>query len=136
MNMENYDNLKDLVARCYEESHAGLKTLLKSDPNFKSYMERKYRLNAYQENGELFMTANERYFHLIGFIDAIIYFERAHQIPWMYLLEADSEDDSDTEWDGMTAEDFAEIEKQHQAGEKERKAINSAAACFETGEED
>lgn len=136
MNKENYNNLKDFVARCYEESHAGLNTLLKSDSNFRLYMERKYRLNAYRENGDLFMTANERHFHLIGFIDAIIFFERAHQIPWMYRADADFEDDSDTEWDDMTTEDYAEIEEQRQEGKKIRQAINSVVISVETGEDD
>ena len=40
-------------------------------------MERKYRLDAYKEEGEFYMTANERNFHLIGFIDAIVYLSRA-----------------------------------------------------------
>ncbi len=62
----------------FEETHAGLYTLLTSDKNFANHVERKYRLKQYEQEGEFFMTANERWFHLIGFIDALIWFYRGN----------------------------------------------------------
>ncbi|WP_317855998.1 hypothetical protein [Chakrabartyella piscis] len=82
MNRERYEDLRELAHCSYEDCYAGVKVLLASDPHFKKFMERKYRLAHYYETGDLFLTANERYFHLIGFIDAIIHLERTHQFFW------------------------------------------------------
>jgi len=77
MKAKGYKLLQEMSQFSFEECYAGLNLLLYTDKNFKEFMERKYRLNAYKEEGEFYMTANERNFHLIGFIDAIIYLSRA-----------------------------------------------------------
>lgn len=76
MKAKGYSLLKDMSQFSFEECFAGLNLLLYTDKNFSKYMERKYRLKQYFEEGEFYMTANERNFHLIGFINAIIYLER------------------------------------------------------------
>lgn len=77
MNTQAYNLLKEMVAFSFEECHAGLDLLLYNDENFAGFVERKYRLKQYAQEGEFYMTANERSFHLMGFINAIIYLERA-----------------------------------------------------------
>lgn len=77
---ENYETLRKVAQFSFEECYAGLNTLLYNEPNFKSFVERKYRLKSYKEEGEFFMTANERFFHTIGFIDAVIWLERSGYI--------------------------------------------------------
>ena len=70
---ENYETLREVSQFSVEEYYAGLNTLLYNEPNFRAFVERKYRLKAYKEEGEFYMTANERFFHTIGFIDAVIW---------------------------------------------------------------
>lgn len=77
MKSKAYNLLQKMSQFSFEECYAGLNLLLYTDKNFKAFVERKYRLNAYKEDGEFYMTANERFFHLIGFIDAVIFLERA-----------------------------------------------------------
>ena len=76
MNKQLYALLQDMSQFSFEECYAGLNLLLYTDKNFKAFVERKYRLNAYKEEGEFYMTSNEKFFHLIGFIDAVIFLER------------------------------------------------------------
>lgn len=78
MKPELYNDLKKYAYSSFEYAHAGLYTLLKSDKNFVNHMERKYRLKQYEQSGDFYMTANERWFHLIGFIDAIVSFQRGN----------------------------------------------------------
>lgn len=77
MKTKAYRLLQKMAMLSFEECYAGLNLLLYTDKNFKAFMERKYRLEQYAEQGEFYMTANERFFHLIGFIDAVVYLERA-----------------------------------------------------------
>lgn len=77
---ENYETLKEVAQFSFEECYAGLNTLLYNEPNFIAFVERKYRLKAYKEEGEFYMTANEHFFHTIGFIDAVIWLERSGYI--------------------------------------------------------
>ena len=74
MKPDLYKVLKGYAYQSFEETHAGLYTLINSDKNFLNHVEIKYRLKQYQQKGNFFMTANERWFHLIGFIDALIWF--------------------------------------------------------------
>lgn len=55
----------------YYRNQDGLRLLIEKERNFPKYMEKNYRINQYDENGDLHMTSNERFFHLIGFIDAL-----------------------------------------------------------------
>lgn len=77
---ENYETLRDVAQFSFEECYAGLNTLLYNEPNFRAFVERKYRLKSYKEEGEFYMTANERFFHTIGFIDAVLWLERSGYI--------------------------------------------------------
>ena len=63
MKPELYNDLKKYAYSSFEYAHAGLYTLLKSDKNFVNHMERKYRLKQYEQSGDFYMTANERWFH-------------------------------------------------------------------------
>ena len=74
---ENYKTLQHISQFSFEECYAGLNILLYNDPNFKSCVERNYRLKVYASEGEFYMTANERFFHTIGFVDAVIWLERS-----------------------------------------------------------
>ena len=76
MKPDGYTQLQKIAQFSFEECYAGLNLLLYTDKNFSKFMERNYRLKQYYEEGDFFMTANERNFHLIGFINAIIYLER------------------------------------------------------------
>ena len=78
MKPDLYKTLKDYACQSFKETHAGLYTLLTSVKNFANHMERKYRLKQHEQEGEFFMTANERWFHLIGFNDALIWFYRGN----------------------------------------------------------
>ena len=49
---ENYETLRDVAQFSFEECYAGLNTLLYNEPNFRSFVERKYRLKSYKEEGE------------------------------------------------------------------------------------
>ena len=80
LRIENYETLKEVAQFSSEECYAGLNTLLHNKPNFKAFVERKYRLKTYKEEGEFFMTANDWFFHTIGFIDAVIWLERSGYI--------------------------------------------------------
>ena len=87
MKAELYDELRKYVYESFETTHAGLNTLLKSDENFSNYVERQYRLQQYKQTGDFYMTSNEKWFHLIGFIDAIICFERGNLLKSSDLLK-------------------------------------------------
>lgn len=80
MERSTFDILENLAARSFEDCQAGLLTLLRNNDSFPKFMERKYRLKAFNETHDFYMTSNERYFHLIGFIDAVIWLERSGYI--------------------------------------------------------
>ena len=71
---ENYETLREVAQFSFEECYAGLNTLLYNELNFRAFVERKYRLKAYKEEGEFYMTANKR------FLDAVIWLERSGYI--------------------------------------------------------
>lgn len=129
MNGEWYEDLRELAHCSYEDCYVGVKVLLTSDPHFKKFMERKYRLAHYYETGDLFLTANERYFHLIGFIDAIIYLERSSKFCWKNNLEP--QDDVDEPED---EEERLYLEKLQKIDDRNNEAINSLIRYVECGE--
>ena len=55
----------------YLKRKVGLRYTMDFNQDFEKYVEKNYRINQLRENGSLFMTSNEKYFHLIGFIDAL-----------------------------------------------------------------
>ena len=73
MKPDGYTQLQKIAQFSFEECYAGLNLLLYTDKNFSKFMERNYRLKQYYEEGDFFMTANERNFHLIGFINTYYY---------------------------------------------------------------
>lgn len=133
LNQEYYKVLGNLAQCSFEDSYHGLNVALESDPNFKKYMERPYRLKAYQEELDFFMTANERNFHLIGFLDAIICLERMGLIFWTPL---DHTADIDEEVDGPDSEEeCAEFEAREQEFAMQCEAMQRLIWYVETGEE-
>lgn len=48
----NYETLRDVAQFSFEECYAGLNTLLYNEPNFRAFVERKYRLKSYKEEGK------------------------------------------------------------------------------------
>lgn len=77
MNKESFKVLENIAASGFENSHAGLHTILRTNEQFEKYVERNYRVKKFKEIVEFFMTRNESCFHLIGFMDAIIWLSRA-----------------------------------------------------------
>ena len=62
MKPEQYKALKAIAYQSFESPQAGLHTLVKSDNNFVRFVERRSRLKYYEQGGDFFMTANEKYF--------------------------------------------------------------------------
>lgn len=63
--------IKEFALNTYLKRKVGLEYTMQFDKDFEKYVDKNYRVNQYKENGDLYMTANEKYFHLIGFIDAL-----------------------------------------------------------------
>ena len=68
---EFWDCMSKFASDTYFKRKTGLKYTLDFNHDFEKYVEKNYRINQFKENGDLFMTSNEKYFHLIGFIDAL-----------------------------------------------------------------
>ena len=85
LKQEYYKVLRALAKSSFEDCYHGLNIALESDPQFKKYMERNYRVQVYERENDFYLTANERNFHLIGFMDAIICLERMGLILWNRL---------------------------------------------------
>jgi len=126
MNSHSLDVLKKVAMKNFKNYHAGLYTLLKTEKYLAKMIERSYRLKAFENEHEFYMTANERIFHLIGFMDAIIYFSRSGLFD-----ENDNESKND-----FNEDDLDENEKEINKKEREEyQAIMNFICCFETGEE-
>lgn len=133
MNGETYETLQSIAKGSFEECYAGLKIALANDRHFKAFMERRYRLKVYEEQHDFYMTANERNFHMIGFLDAVIWMERSGMILWNQTVPPakDFEDECEPE----TEEERAYMESLQKKAVKERCAIESLIVSFETGED-
>lgn len=131
MKTEDYKILQAVAAKAFEQTYAGLYTALRSDKSFPKTIERSYRLNQFSQTHEFFMTANERQFHLMGFVDAIIGLGR---MGYFNSINSDEgfggEDDCELE----TEEERAITAQLEKETEKEREAIFNAFISFETGE--
>lgn len=125
MNKESFKILENVAASSFESCHAGLHTMLRTNEQFEKYVERNYRVKKFKETVEFFMTRNELYFHLIGFMDAIIWLSRAK-----YLSNSGNETDMAVD----EPQDDEEIEAVERAI-KEKNAIKNLIICYETGEE-
>lgn len=90
-------------------------------------MERNYRVQVYERENDFYLTSNERNFHLIGFMDAIICLERMGMILWNPLDRAaiEGEDEEPDEEDLECEERF----------NRECEAMKKLVWYVETGEE-
>lgn len=135
MKPDLYKALKSYAYQSFEETHAGLYTLINSDKNFLNHLERKYRLKQYQQEGDFFMTANERWFHLIGFIDALIWFYRGNLLKDPETLKQEliyayyGGDESPDE------EDIADYQTALEILEREQAMLGDCIMCYECGED-
>lgn len=115
--------LRDIAQFSFNEWHAGLNALLNTHEHFTEYVDRNYRVLEYEVNRKFFMTSNERYFHLIGFMDAII---------WLHRTNFFSPTNIDDDLEFIPKND---LEKSiHESAIKRKKAIHQFIISFETGE--
>ena len=127
LKQEYYKVLRTFAKNSFEDCYHGLNIALESDPQFKKYMERNYRVQVYERENDFYLTANERNFHLIGFMDAIICLERMGMILWNPLDRAaiEGEDEEPDEEDLECEERF----------NRECEAMKKLVWYVETGEE-
>lgn len=86
MNEEEFwISLKEMAHSTYSKYHAGTEMMLEFDEHFPKYVESNYRVEMYKKNHEFHMTANERYFDLIGFIDALAWISRRDLVDLEHL---------------------------------------------------
>ncbi|GHU68088.1 hypothetical protein AGMMS49983_20250 [Clostridia bacterium] len=86
MDKDSYSSLQKLAHGTYFDYQAGVYTVAHNDKGFKKYMDKPYRFPFYEKGEELYMTHNEKYFQLIGFIDAIVWLSRCDALN-LYHLE-------------------------------------------------
>lgn len=135
MKPELYNELKKKACNAFEETHAGLDTLLHSDKNFGNHMERQYRLKQYRKEGEFFMTANERWFHLIGFIDALICFHLGNLFKDTDMLRQELTDTYYGDDEPLDEEGIADYKAALESIEKEQAMLGDCILYYEFGEE-
>lgn len=136
MKPDLYKALKNYAHECFEETHAGLYTLIHSDKNFVDHVEKKYRLNQYQQEGNFFMTANERWFHLIGFIDALIWFYRGDLLKDSDTLKQEL---IDAYYGGNKSPDqeyIADYKLALEIFKREQTILDDCILCYEFGEDE
>ena len=109
--------------------------MLNSDENFRNHVERKYRLNQYQKEGEFFMTANERWFHLIGFIDALIWFNRGNLFKDVVTLQQELTNTYYGDGESLDEEDIADYNAALESMKIEQAMLGDCIMCFEFGED-
>lgn len=100
MEREAFEVLADIAMSFFDNYHAGLNAFLSTDKKFKKYFEYNERIPAFKKTGEFFISQNERNFHLIGFMDAILWLGRSGYLDFSALTEAakpDFEEDAE-EW--------------------------------------
>lgn len=132
MKQEYFDTLCHMAQSSFEGAYRGLNIALESNENFRKYMERPYRLKVYERELDFFMTANERNFHLVGFLDAIICLERMGLITWNpeNWPKVVGEDDEE-----LDEEDRAELLEYEKRFQMECDALKYLVVYVETGEE-
>ena len=135
MKPELYNDLKKYAYSSFEYAHVGLYTLLKSDKNFANHMERKYRLKQYEQSGDFYMTANERWFHLIGFIDAIVSFQRGNLFKNPETLKQELTETYFGDGEPLNEEDLSDYQDGLVGIDEEMGLLGHCYLCFECGEE-
>ena len=63
--------LRELIQNSYQTDGKGLNMMQELDNSFANSVDKPYRLKDLKENGHFQMTPNERFFHTIGFLDAL-----------------------------------------------------------------
>ena len=134
MKPEQYKALKAIAYQSFESPQAGLHTLVKSDENFVRFVERRSRLKYYEQGGDFFMTANEKYFHLIGFIDALLYFYCSN-----YLKDVEEVKESITKYfqsiGPLDDEDRSDLQTALEEAETEFGILNHCIISYKCGED-
>lgn len=133
MKQEYFDTLCHMAQSSFEGAYRGLNIALESNENFRKYMERPYRLKVYERELDFFMTANERNFHLVGFLDAIIRLERMGLITWNPENCSKVEEEKDGE--ELDEEERAELLEHEKRFQIECDALKHLVVYVETGEE-
>lgn len=131
MDNDAYELLKEISNESLKEaSYGGLRTLLRYDSNFAEFSERNYRIDKFKTEHNYFLTSHERYIHLMGFIDALMYLNRHFYLdfnPSPFMPDEDYEEE-------LTAEEEAYLNKLEEQQERERHAILSCISYLEFGE--
>lgn len=130
-----YKALKNYACQSFKKAPAGLYTLLTSDKNFANHVERKYRLKQYEQEGEFFMTANERRGHLIGFIDALIWFYRGNLLKDPDTLQQELTDTYYSDDGPPDEEDISDYKVALESMEKGQKMLGNCIMCYVCREE-
>lgn len=133
MKQEYFETLCHMAQSSFEGAYRGLNIALESNENFRKYMERPYRLKVYERELDFFMTANERNFHLVGFLDAIICLERMGLITWNPENCSKVEEEKDGE--ELDEEERAELLEHEKRFQMECDALKHLVVYVETGEE-
>ena len=127
MNKDAFKTLREVAAYSFSNPYAGLRTMLRADNQFAKYVEKNYRIKKFNEEHNFFMTRNEIDFHLIGFMDAILWLSRSNM-----LRNSDDKtaDDDDIDFE-LSEEELESIKR----SEMEKKAVWSYIISYETGED-
>lgn len=124
LDKETLEEIKKIAQHSFDEWHAGLNAMLNNHDHFAEYVDKNYRVSKYDVNQEFFMTSNERYFHLIGFMDAIVWFHRTN---FFKQVQVDDED-----YEFIPENDHERAI--HESAIKMEKAIHQFIINFETGD--
>ena len=133
MNKNAFKVLEEIAAKSFSNPYAGLHTILQMNKQFAKHVERNYRIKKFHDEHIFSMTQNEREFHLMGFMNAIIWLSRSNM-----LKRTDDRVVDDDHFDLEICDDLELDEEELKIIEKseiEEKAIWNFINCYETGEE-
>lgn len=85
----------------------------------------------YEQENDFYLTANERNFHFIGFIDAVIRLERMGLIVWDHAEQTVVENENEE----LDEDDCEEVLRCQQLFDRECEAMKKLILYVETGEE-
>ncbi|MCL2289201.1 MAG: hypothetical protein FWC34_00620 [Bacteroidetes bacterium] len=134
MNKNAFKVLEEIAAKSFSNPYAGLHTIMQMNKQFTKYAERNYRIKKFHDEHIFLMTQNEREFHFMGFMNAIIWLSRSN----MLKRADDRVIGDDDHFDLENFDDLDPDEEELKIIEKskiEEKAIWNFITCYETGEE-
>jgi hypothetical protein len=103
---EFWNQMSNFAFDTYLKRKVGLTYSLQFNENFSKILDKNYRMKQYEENGKLFMTSNERLFHLIGFVDALSWLTNQGLIDTKTIQEVAggkiNQGDAGQSYDGLT----------------------------------